>query len=223
MHAKGSMRIGQNAAEIGAAMWGGRWLSCGAFWRAAGAPRPAAILRRNHRLSRPPRRPGASLVLPVRCTGWRVGRVPGDCPLRAVVLLVARVAVMNQLIDIVGGGKRSPAAVRRPFTRGMPCSGLPYTVRVRGEVEGPIWRRWCLCRGTILPGGQSIRACAWVWSATVCHDSVMSTLWRVLWYLWKHILHFFRMWVHCDALNAPHFPLIRTQRGRGDGRNASTP
>ena len=137
-HAKGSTGIGQNAAEIGAAMWGGRWLPCGAFWRAAGAPRPAAILLRNHRLSRPLRRPGASLGLAVRYTGRSVGNLLGDRPVRAVVLLVARVAVMNQLIDIVGDGKRCPAAVRRPFMWGLPCSGLLCTVRVRGEVKGPI-------------------------------------------------------------------------------------
>ena len=127
-HAKGSTGIGQNAAEIGAAMWGGRWLPCGAFWRAAGAPRPAAIMLRNHRLSRPLRRPGASLGLAVRYTGRSVGHLPGDRAVRAVVLMVAVVAVMNQLIDIVGDGKWSPAAVRRPFTRGMPYSGLSYTV-----------------------------------------------------------------------------------------------
>ena len=136
LHAKGSTRIGQNAAEIGAAMWGGRWLPCWAFWRAAGAPRPAAILLRNHSLSRPPRRPGASLVLPVRCTGWRVGRLPGDRPVWAVVLAMAGVTVTNQLIDAVGDGKGSPAAVRRPFTRGMPMSATSDTASVRGEVDG---------------------------------------------------------------------------------------
>ena len=50
-------------------------------------------------------------------------------------------------------------------------------------------------RGTILAGGRWILACAWVWSATVRRDSVMSTLWCVLWCLWKHILHFIRIYV----------------------------
>ena len=90
--------------------------------------------------------------------------------MRAVVLMVAVVAVMNQLIDIVGDGKWSPAAVRRPFTRGMPYSGLSYTVRARvmwrdpyGDVAACAGAPSCPAdRGFLLVRGCGVRLCVMI-------------------------------------------------------------
>ena len=105
-----------------------------------------------------------------------MGWVPGDRPVRALLLVVARAAVMNQLIGIVDDGRRSPAGVRRPFMRGMPLSEASDTVRVTGEVGDP-YGDVVASAGAVLERGSAsilaVRGCA---AATVRYDRVMRTL-----------------------------------------------